>query len=156
MKLINQVIVVVGAGVVSLGAGTLLTSNFKNAGQTITLATLLSLPTVGVLHLVLDGKATKRINEAESRVSKAERKAKEAESGLTEVIANLNQNQRKLTELSKKNSELSNELASLREILEKVNIIWVCDEIDVTMADLTKDADTAWENDLELIKEETK
>jgi TolA-binding protein len=122
MKLINQVVVVVGAGVVSLCAGTLLTSNFKNAGQTITLATLLSLPTVGGLHLFLDGKATKRINEAENKASKAERKAREAESGLTEAIANLNQNQCKLTELSQKNSELSNELASVRKVLEDVNI----------------------------------
>jgi hypothetical protein len=85
----NQVVLSVAAGVVSLCAGTLLSANFKNAGQTITLATLLSLPTVAALHLVLDGKATKRINEAESKVSNAERKAKQAELGLSDAIANL-------------------------------------------------------------------
>ncbi len=75
----NQVVFSVGAGIVSLCAGTLLTSNFKNAGQTITLATLLSLPTVAGLHLVLDGKATKRINEAEAKASNSESRASQAE-----------------------------------------------------------------------------
>ena len=116
----SQVVFSVGAGVMSLCAGTLLTSNFKNAGQTITLATLLSLPTVAGLHLVLDSKATKRINEAESKASKAESKAKEAESTVFEAIAKLTQNQSTLTELSKKNSDLSTELASLKQALQDV------------------------------------
>ena len=117
----TQVVFSVGAGVVSLCAGTLLSANFKNAGQTITLATLLSLPTVAALHLVLDGKATRRINEAESKVSNAERKAKEAELCLSDAIANLNQNQLRLSELSKKNSELANDLTSVRKVLEDVS-----------------------------------
>ncbi len=112
----------VGAGVASLCAGTLLTSNFKNAGQTITLATLLSLPTIAGLHLVLDGKATRRINEAESKASRAENKANLAESGLSDAIAKLTQNQSKLTELSKRNTELGNELASVRKALEDISL----------------------------------
>jgi len=118
----NQVVLSVAAGVVSLCAGTLLSANFKNAGQTITLAILLSLPTVATLHLVLDGKATKRINEAESKVSNAERKAKQAELGLSDAIANLDQKQARLSELSKKNSELANDLLSVRKVLEDVNL----------------------------------
>ena len=118
----TQVVFSVGAGVVSLCAGTLLSANFKNAGQTITLAILLSLPTVATLHLVLDGKATKRINEAESKVSNAERKAKQAELGLSDAIANLDQKQARLSELSKKNSELANDLLSVRKVLEDVNL----------------------------------
>ncbi len=118
----NQVFLTVGAGIASLCAGTLLTSNFKNAGQTITLATLLSLPTVAGLHLVLDGKVTRRINEAESKASKAESKAREAESGLSDAIAKLTQNQSKLTELSKRNTELGNELASVRKALEDISL----------------------------------
>jgi cell division protein FtsB len=118
----NQVVFLVGAGVVSLSAGTLLTSNFKNAGQTITLATLLSFPTIAGLHLVLDGKATKRISEAESKASKAESKAREAESGLLDAIAKLTQNQSKLTELSKRNTGLGNELASVHKALEDISL----------------------------------
>ncbi len=118
----NQVFLMVGAGVASLCAGTLLTSNFKNAGQTITLATLLSLPTIAGLHLVLDGKATRRINEAESKASRAENKANLAESGLSDAIAKLTQNQSKLTELSKRNTELGNELASVRKALEDISL----------------------------------
>jgi len=124
----SQVFFSVGAGVVSLCAGTLLTSNFKNAGQTITLATLLSLPTVAGLHLVLDGKATRRINEAESKGSKAESKAREAEARASlaefkaiEATARLSQTQSRLAELGRKNSELATELASVRAVLEDVN-----------------------------------
>ena len=125
----SQVFFSVGAGVVSLCAGTLLTSNFKNAGQTITLATLLSLPTVAGLHLVLDGKATRRINEAESKASKAESKAREAEARASqaefkaiEATVRLSQTQSRLAELGRKNSELATELASVRAVLEDVNL----------------------------------
>ena len=125
----SQVFFSVGAGVVSLCAGTLLTSNFKNAGQTITLATLLSLPTVAGLHLVLDGKATRRINEAESKGSKAESKAREAEARASqaefkaiEATVRLSQTQSRLAELGRKNSELATELASVRAVLEDVNL----------------------------------
>jgi chemotaxis protein histidine kinase CheA len=118
----NQVVISVSAGVVSLCAGALLSSNFKNAGQTITLATLLSLPTVVGLHLVLDGKATKRINEAQSKASNAESRASQAEFKAVEATATLNQTQSRLTVLGKKNSQLVSELASVRKTLEDVNL----------------------------------
>lgn len=118
----NQVVFSVSAGILSLCAGTLLTSNFKNAGQTITLATLLSLPTIVGLHLVIDGKASKRVTEAESKASHAESKAREAESTVFEAVGKLTQNQAILTELSKKNSELATELASVRADLEGVSL----------------------------------
>jgi len=117
----NQVVISVSAGVVSLCAGALLTSNFKNAGQTITLASLLSLPTVAGLHLVLDGKATRHINEAQNKASNAELRASQAEFKAVEATATLSQSQFKLAQLGKKNSELSNELASVRKVLEDVN-----------------------------------
>jgi cell division protein FtsB len=146
----NQVMLSISAGVVSLCAGTLLTSNFKNAGQTITLATLLSLPTVAGLHLVLDSKATKRISEAESKVSKAESKAKEAESGLFEAIGKLTQNQSTLTELSKKNSELASELSSVRASLEDVSLhrhqlIVYAEKVQPTISQLQQELKTAQE-----------
>lgn len=122
MNRTNQVMLSVAAGVVSLCAGTLLTSNFKNAGQTITLATLLSLPTVAGLHLVLDGKATKRINEAQGKASEAESRASEAEFKAIEAIATLSQTQSRLAELGRNNSELASELASVRTVLEDVNL----------------------------------
>src|SRR4028118_827107 len=112
----NQVVISVSAGVVSLCASALLSSNFKNAGQTITLATLLSLPTVAGLHLVLDGKATKRINEAQNKASNAESRATQAEFKAVEATAILSQTQSRLAQLGKKHSELSNELASVRKI----------------------------------------
>ena len=118
----NQVVLSVAAGVVSLCAGTLLTSNGKNAGQTITLATLLSLPTVAGLHLVLDGKAAKRINEAEAKASNAQSRASLAEFKAVEATATLSQAQSRLTELGKKNSELASELASVRKVLEDANL----------------------------------
>jgi hypothetical protein len=118
----NQVALLIGAGVVSLCAGTLLTSNFKNAGQTITLATLLSFPTVAGLHLVLDGKATKRINEALCKASSAESRASEAEFKAIEATATLSQAQSTLAELGRNNSELASELASVRTVLEDVNL----------------------------------
>jgi hypothetical protein len=140
----------VAAGVVSLCAGTLLTSNFKNAGQTITLATLLSLPTVAGLHLVLDGRANKRISEAETRMIVAERKAKEAESGLFDAIGKLTQNQSTLTELSKKNSQLSSELASVRASLEDVNVhrhqlLVYAEKVQPTITQLQQELKTASE-----------
>jgi hypothetical protein len=122
MKRINQVVISVSAGIVSLCAGTLLSSNFRNAGQTITLATLLSLPTVAGLHLLLDGKATKRINEAESKTTKAESRANKAESTAIEASNNFNRTQARLSELSKKNSELSSELSTVRKLLEDVSL----------------------------------
>ena len=118
----NQVALSIGAGVVSLCAGTLLTSNFKNTGQTITLATLLSLPTVAGLHLVLDGKATKRINEALYKASEAESRASEAEFKAIEATATLSQTQSRLAELGRNNSELASSLASVRTVLEDVNL----------------------------------
>jgi chemotaxis protein histidine kinase CheA len=118
----NQIVISVSAGVVSLCAGALLTSNFKNAGQTITLATLLSLPTVAGLHLVLDGKATKRINEAQTKASNAESRASQAEFKAVEATATLSQTQSRLADLGKKNSELAIELASIQKTLEDVNL----------------------------------
>jgi hypothetical protein len=118
----NQIVISVSAGVVSLCAGALLSSNFKNAGQTITLATLLSLPTVAGLHLVLDGKATRRINEAQSKASDAESRASQAEFKAVEATATLSQTQSRLADLGKKNSELAIELASIQKTLEDVNL----------------------------------
>jgi len=118
----NQVVLSISAGIVSLCAGTLLTSNFKNAGQTITLATLLSLPTVAGLHLVLDGKATRRINEAEAKASNSESKASQAEFKAVEATAILSQTQSKLADLGRKNSELATELAAVRASLEDVSL----------------------------------
>jgi|GEM_PF-1443527 len=118
----NQVVFTVSAGVVSLCAGTLLSSNFKNAGQTITLATLLSLPTVAGLHLVLDGKATKRINEAQNKASSAESRANQLELKAVEATTRLSQSESKLADLGRKNSELVSELASVRKTLEDVNL----------------------------------
>jgi NH3-dependent NAD+ synthetase len=118
----NQVVLSISAGIVSLCAGTLLTSSFKNAGQTITLATLLSLPTVAGLHLVLDGKAIRRINEAEAKANNAESRASQAEFKAIEATATLSQTQSRLTELSKKNTELATELSSVRASLEDVKL----------------------------------
>jgi len=153
----SQVFFSVGAGVVSLCAGTLLTSNFKNAGQTITLATLLSLPTVAGLHLVLDGKATRRINEAESKGSKAESKAREAEARASlaefkaiEATARLSQTQSRLAELGRKNSELATELASVRAVLEDVNrhrhqLLVYAEKVQPTISQLQQELKTAQE-----------
>jgi chromosome segregation ATPase len=146
----NQVIFAVGAGVVSLCAGTLLTSNFKNAGQTITLATVLSLPTVAGLHLVLDGKATRRINEAQGKASNAESRASKAESKAVEAEATLSQAQSRLADLSKKNSELSSELASVRKVLEDVNVhrhqlLVYAEKVQPTITQLQQELKTASE-----------
>ncbi len=150
MNRTNQVIFAVGAGVVSLCAGTLLTSNFKNAGQTITLATVLSLPTVAGLHLVLDGKATRRINEAQGKASNAESRASLAESKAVEAEATLSQAQSRLADLSKKNSELSSELASVRKVLEDVNLhraqlLVYAEKVQPTITQLQQELKTASE-----------
>jgi hypothetical protein len=150
MNRTNQVIFAVGAGVVSLCAGTLLTSNFKNAGQTITLATVLSLPTVAGLHLVLDGKATRRINEAQGKASNAESRASKAESKAVEAEATLSQAQSRLADLSKKNSELSSELASVRKVLEDVNLhraqlLVYAEKVQPTITQLQQELKTASE-----------
>ena len=122
MKRTNLIVISVTAGIVSLCAGTLLTSNFKSAGQTITLATLLSLPTVAGLHLILDSKATKRINEAERKASKAESRATQAENKAVDAATNLDRTQSKLYEVSKKNSELSSEMSNIKKVLEDVTL----------------------------------
>jgi cell division protein FtsB len=144
----NQIIISVSAGVVSLCAGVLLTSNFKNAGQTITLATLLSLPTVAGLHLVLDGKATRRINEAQSKACNAESRASQAELKAGEVTATLSQTQSRLADLGRKNSELAIELASVRKTLEDVNLhreqlLVYVEKVQPTISQLQEELKTA-------------
>jgi chromosome segregation ATPase len=146
----NQVVLSISAGIVSLCAGTLLSSNFKNAGQTITLATLLSLPTVAGLHLVLDGKATRRINEAEAKANNAESRASQAEFKAIEATATLSQTQSRLTELSKKNSELASELSSVRASLEDVSLhrhqlIVYAEKVQPTISQLQQELKTAQE-----------
>jgi ribosomal protein S27AE/peptidoglycan hydrolase CwlO-like protein len=146
----NQVVLSISAGIVSLCAGTLLSSNFKNAGQTITLATLLSLPTVAGLHLVLDGKATRRINEAEAKANNAESRASQAEFKAIEATATLSQTQSRLTELSKKNSELASELSSVRASLEDVSLhrhqlIVYAERVQPTINQLQQELRTAQE-----------
>ncbi len=75
----HQIIISLGAGVFSLGAGTLLSSNHKDFGKSLTLATVLTLPTVAGTYWVIERKATKRINEAHSQVSEAQDQAREAD-----------------------------------------------------------------------------
>ena len=146
----NQVLFTVGAGVTSLCAAVLVGSTFKDVGKLASLAAVMSFPAIGTIHLVLDGKANKRISEAEARMNVAERKAKEAEFGLFDAIGKLTQNQSKFTELSKKNSELATELASLRASLQDVSLhrhqlIVYAERVQPTINQLQQELRTAQE-----------
>ncbi len=72
-------IISLGAGVFSLGAGTLLSSNHKDFGKSLTLATVLTLPTVAGSYWVIDRKANRRISEAQDKAREADTRAKQSE-----------------------------------------------------------------------------
>ncbi len=114
----NRVIVAGSATLVSLCAGFLVTSSFKDFGKVLSLATLLSLPTIVGVHLVTDSKASRRINEAQKRASLAEDRARQSQINASEATLALNQRYSQLQELARKNKELTGELAQLRQALE--------------------------------------
>src|SRR5919202_1225910 len=100
--------VTVGASVCGFCAGLFLASGGNNSSfvKTFSLAGLMSLPTVFVAHLIIDGQATKKINKAEEQI------------GL--VTAEANHAKTLLSSIELKNAQLVQELATLRQTLESV------------------------------------
>src|ERR671933_1793133 len=99
----------VGAGVCGLFAGLLVASGgFKgNLARMFALSGLISTPVVFVAHLLIDTKATNRVNKAESVAQTAKAVASKAES--------------RLLELEESSARLTSELLKIRELLR------VCD-----------------------------
>lgn len=100
--------VTVGASVCGFCAGLFLASGGSNSNfvKTFSLAGLMSLPTVFVAHLIIDGQATQKINKAEEKI------------GL--VATEANQAKTLLSSIELKNTQLVQELATLRQTLESV------------------------------------
>jgi hypothetical protein len=100
--------VTVGASVCGFCAGLFLASGGNNTNfvKTFSLAGLMSLPTVFVAHLIIDGQATKKINKAEEQISL--------------VTTEANQAKALLSSIELKNAQLVEELATLRQTLESV------------------------------------
>ena len=68
----KQIATIAGCGVAAFMLGSLISSGVKNGTkQTITLAVLLTIPSAIGIHLVVDNRATKRINEAEDKATQA-------------------------------------------------------------------------------------
>ncbi len=99
----------VGAGVCGLFAGLLVASGgFKgNLARMFALSGLISTPVVFVAHLLIDTKATNRVNKAESEAQTAKATASKAEF--------------RLSELEESSARLTSELVKIREVLR------VCD-----------------------------
>jgi peptidoglycan hydrolase CwlO-like protein len=95
----------VGAGVCGLFAGLLVASGgFKgNLARMFALSGLISTPVVFVAHLLIDTKATNRVNKAESEAQTAKVAASKAES--------------RLSELEESSARLTSELVKIREVL---------------------------------------
>lgn len=117
----KQIGIVASSGITALLAGTLIASGMKNnVGQTITLATLLTLPTAVGIHLVIDSQATKRINEAQEKAKRAESSASQAKSEAVETFENWQATRIQLEQVEVRNSQLLAELAAIRQTLEQV------------------------------------
>jgi hypothetical protein len=99
----------VGAGVCGLFAGLLVASGgFKgNLARMFALSGLISTPVVFVAHLLIDTKATNRVNKAQEEAQAAKTVASKAES--------------KLSELEESSARLTGELLKIKEVLR------VCD-----------------------------
>jgi archaellum component FlaC len=96
----------VGAGVCGLFAGLLVAcGGFKgNLARMFALSGLISTPVVFVAHLLIDTKATNRVNKAESEAQTAKVAASKAES--------------KLSELEESSARLTSELLKIKEVLK--------------------------------------
>ncbi len=113
----HQIIITIGAGIVSLCAGTLLSSTHKDLGKSITLATLLSVPSVVGSYLVIERKATKRIREAQDKAKEADTKTKRFERQAEDSLTAIAVTQSKLAEIEGRNKQLVAELATLTQTL---------------------------------------
>jgi chromosome segregation ATPase len=96
----------VGAGVCGLFAGLLVASGgFKgNLARMFALSGLISTPVVFVAHLLIDTKATNRVNKAQEEAQTAKAAASKAES--------------KLLELEESSLRLTSELLKIKEVLK--------------------------------------
>lgn len=116
----KQIGIVIGGGISALLAGTLISAGLKaDAGKTITLATLLTLPTAVGIHLIIDTQAAKRVREAEAKVSKAESKASQAKYESAENFEKWQLTKAQLEQVEKRNSQLLVELATIQQALEE-------------------------------------
>jgi hypothetical protein len=116
----KQIGIIAGSGISALLTGALITNGIKNnAGLTIALSTLLTLPTAVGIHLVVDTQATKRINQAEGKAKKAESKASQAEYELIENFEKWQLTRMQLEQVEARNSQLSAELATIQQALER-------------------------------------
>jgi hypothetical protein len=116
----KQIGIIAGSGISALLTGALITNGIKNnAGLTIALSTLLTLPTAVGIHLVVDTQATKRINQAEGKAKKAESKASQAEYESIENFEKWQLTRMQLEQVEARNSQLSAELATIQQALEQ-------------------------------------
>lgn len=121
--------VTIGAGICGFFAGLLLAGGMgNNPLKTISVAGLVSLPTIFVANLLIDTKAQNLINEAQSNASKAELKTNNAESELSKVRVLLatretynNQLEQRLSQLEGLLKFAENDRFKLSGVVEHLN-----------------------------------
>jgi ribosomal protein S27AE len=101
---VYEIVTNTSIGVCSCLAGILLGGNGASLNS-LSLAGLISIPSVYGLHIIIDTRATNRINKAEKKAS--------------DSIAKLEKNQARLTEVEQHNAKLNIELATLQQALKQ-------------------------------------
>lgn len=118
----KQIGIIAGSGISALLAGTLISAGLKaDAGKTILLASVMSLPAIAGIHLVIDSNATKRINQAKGKASRAEEKGKLARYEAAKNFEKWQLSRTQLEQFENHNSQLLTELATLRQSLKQVD-----------------------------------
>ncbi len=114
--------VTIGAGICGFFAGLLVAGGMgNNPLKTISVAGLVSLPTIFVANLLIDTKAQNLINEAQSTASKAELKANNAESELSKIKLLLSTRETYSDQLEQRLSQLEGLLKSAENDRSKLS-----------------------------------